>query len=172
MQSRAAAATVSAMHLYVVVKPLESYYAEGPAQHALYNVRIERAVGQRSLIVPYQEFGPELVRDLDPRAIVMSGFGPRFEDLDRRDFYGMEAVMKTGERPILCICGSHQEVKRLPPGFDRIAESGHCRIEAMKDRERCLYAVQFHPEQHEAPFPHGRRILENFAAIVKRFWRS
>jgi GMP synthase-like glutamine amidotransferase len=234
------------MYLYVAVMPSRVYYAEGPQRHSLYAVRIEQAAGERCLIVPYQEFTPALVRDLKPRAVVMSGFGPRFEDLDVRDFYGMEAVMKAGTPPVLCICGSHQlagycfnqdirtvpglkdlpmrklepgdplprqalgtdpgglqkaahfmasgfyeieklrddplfeglpgrmilrcshycEVKALPPGFDCLARSGHCAIEAMKHRELPLYGVQFHPEQYEAPFLHGQKVLENFAKVA------
>ena len=238
------------MYLYIAVMPAGTYHAEGPLRHGLYNARVEQAAGERSLVVPYQEFSQALVRELKPRAVVMSGFGPRFEDMDVRDFFEMEAVMQRAELPILCICGSHQlagycfnenirqmshltdlpmrklepgdplprqaagtdpgglqkaahfmasgfyeverlapdplfdglpermllrcshycEVKRLPPGFDCLARSGHCAIEAMKHREKCLYGVQFHPEQFEEPFLHGRTVLENFAKIVNAFW--
>lgn len=30
--------------------------------------------------------------------------------------------------------------------------------------------AQFHPEKYEAPWLDGRRLLENFAAIARRFW--
>lgn len=67
-------------------------------------------------------------------------------------------------------CSHYCEVKRLPPGFIRLCESGHCRIEAMRHAARPLYGTQFHPEAYDAPFFHGRRLLENFAAIVAKFW--
>jgi GMP synthase-like glutamine amidotransferase len=239
------------MYLYIAVTPRETYYAEGPLRHGVYNARMEQAAGERSLVIPYQEFeGLKTVRELKPRAVVMSGFGPRFEDLEIRDFYAMDEVMKSADLPVLCICGSHQlagycfnqdihrlerlkdlpmrelqpgdplprqamgtdpgglqkarhfmasgfyeierlkadplfdglpermllrcahycEVKQLPPGFDVLARSGHCAIEAMKHQTRCVYGVQFHPEQYEAPFLHGRTVLENFAGIVNSFW--
>jgi anthranilate/para-aminobenzoate synthase component II len=69
-------------------------------------------------------------------------------------------------------CSHYCEVKKLPPGFELLARSGHCAIEAMKHRERCLYGLQFHAEQFEAPFFHGRKILENFAGIAEVFWKK
>ncbi|MBU4200007.1 MAG: gamma-glutamyl-gamma-aminobutyrate hydrolase family protein [Verrucomicrobia bacterium] len=75
-------------------------------------------------------------------------------------------------KTMLMRCAHYCEVKELPPGFVRLASSAHCRIEAMRHRDRPLYGVQFHPEKYEAPFFHGRRLLENFAEIVNRFWRD
>jgi GMP synthase-like glutamine amidotransferase len=182
----------------------------------------------------------------------MSGFGPRFQDLTKSDFYPMNDLLHAAPAPILAICGSHQvagycfngdirktdrfedlpmrklepgdplprqamgddpgglqkaehfmakgfyeirqlkddplfaglpermllncshycEVKTLPPDFERLAESGHCAIEAMKHRTKCLYGVQFHPEQYDAPFLHGKKVLENFTDVVKGFWEK
>ncbi len=238
------------MYLYVTVMDRSRYYTEGPQGKV--KARLEKASGERCLVVPYQEFGPDTVREFRPRAVVMSGFGRRFEDYAVRDFWGMDDVIRTADLPLLCICGSHQlagyclngnirkvrrlkdkpmhkmtagdpmprevcgtdaaglrqaahftangffeierlktdplfaglparmilrchhycEVKKLPPGFDLLARSAHCGIEAMKHRERCLYGVQFHPEAYEEPFEHGRKILENFAAIANRFWET
>ena len=238
------------MYLFVSVMDRSRYYAEGPQAHGLIKARLEHASGERCLLVPFQEFGPDTLREFKPRAVVMSGFGRRFEDYHVRDFWGMDEVIRTADLPLLCICGSHQlagyclngnirkarrlkdqpmhkmaagdplprqaggtdaaglrkaahftafgffeierlkpdplfaglparmilfchhycEVKKLPAGFDLLAGSAHCGIEAMKHRERCLYGVQFHPERYEAPFEHGRKLLENFAAIVNTFW--
>lgn len=69
-------------------------------------------------------------------------------------------------------CSHYCEVKQLPPGFELLASSRHCRIEAMRHRDRPLYSTQFHPEAYDAPFFHGRTLLENFAAIVEAFWRG
>ncbi len=240
------------MYLFVAVMPRETYYADGPQGASRVKARLEQASGERCLIVPYQEFGRDTVREFKPRAVVMSGFGRRFEDYPVRGFWGMDEVLRTADLPILAICGSHQlagfcfngnlrkirrlkdqpmrslkpgdplprqasgsdaaglrqaacftakgffeiervkadplfaglparmtlccshycEVKKLPPGFKLLARSGHCAIEAMKHRERCLYGVQFHPEKFEAPFFHGRKMLENFAGIVEKFWNK
>jgi GMP synthase-like glutamine amidotransferase len=67
-------------------------------------------------------------------------------------------------------CSHYCEVKRLPPSFELLASSAHCRIEAMRHQDKLLYGTQFHPEAYEAPFSHGRRLLENFANIVRDFW--
>ena len=69
-------------------------------------------------------------------------------------------------------CSHYCEVKRIPKGFELLASSDHCRIEAMRDRKRPLWATQFHPEAYDAPFFHGRKLLGNFAAIVEEFWKN
>ncbi len=240
------------MYVFVAVMDRKKYYEEGPVGYVRIKARLEEASGERCLIVPHQEFGPEVVEELRPTALVMSGFGGRWEDYPVPDFRGMTAVIARYERlPMLCICGSHQllgffmngqmegrkrlfdqpmrrmqpgdpmprqpggndpagrrrascfvaygfyeierllndplfrglpdrmilrcshycEVKQLPPGFIRLARSAHCPIEAMRHPNRPLYGVQFHPEAYEAPFFHGRKVLQNFAAIARRCWR-
>jgi GMP synthase (glutamine-hydrolysing) len=51
-------------------------------------------------------------------------------------------------------------IKKIPPGFKPIAHSGNSPVAAMKNAERRLYAVQFHPEV--AHTPRGKEILRNF----------
>ena len=63
------------------------------------------------------------------------------------------------------------EVKKLPPGFVLLATSPMCRIEAMRHKTRPMYGTQFHPEAFAAPWLHGKKLLANFAAIVKDFWK-
>ena len=75
------------------------------------------------------------------------------------------------QNPMIMKCNHYCEVKKLPHGFELLATSGHCRIEAMRHRERPLYGTQFHPEAYEAPFFDGRKVLENFARIVNGFWK-
>jgi len=73
----------------------------------------------------------------------------------------------------MTLCCSHYcEVKKLPADFVLLASSDHCRIEAMKHRTRPIYGTQFHPEKFEAPYFHGRKMLENFAGIVREFWKK
>jgi len=234
------------VYVYVVVQEKESYYQYGPAGQV--KARLEQASGERCLIVPYQEFDMRALRELRPRAVVMSGFGGHFQSRKIEWFYGMDEVLRKAELPMICLCGSHQllgfsynknlrrtkllrdqpmrkltakddlprrpqgdpkydlsqyfvadgfyaikrvkedplfaglpetmmmrcahycEVKRLPAGFELLAASGHCAIEAMRHADKPLYGTQFHPELYEAPFFDGRKLLANFAAIVKKFW--
>ncbi len=111
------------------------------------------------------------------------------EDLPRRagtDF--AECFMAEGFYPItrvkddplfadlpetmLLRCSHYCEVKELPPDFELLASSGHCRIEAMRHRTRPLYGTQFHPEAYEEPYLHGKTLLKNFARIVEEFWQG
>jgi GMP synthase-like glutamine amidotransferase len=236
------------MYIFVTVTEKEAYYRDGPSGRI--KARLERASGERCLIVPYQEFNMGAVRDLKPRAIAMSGFGGHFQSREVEWFLGMDEVFHECDLPMICFCGSHQvlgfsfnrnlrrvkrlrdepmkrilpqedlprraqgdprydlsrffvaegfypitrlrpdplfrglprimtmrcshycEVKKLPDDFVLLAKSGHCAIEAMRHRDRPLYGTQFHPEAYEAPFFHGRRLLENFAGIVRGFWKQ
>ena len=61
---------------------------------------------------------------------------------------------------------SHKdEVKTLPNGFEIIANSPFCDVEAMKHREKEIYGIQFHPEVHHTP--DGVMIFKNFYNICK-----
>ena len=54
------------------------------------------------------------------------------------------------------------EVKELPDGFRATASNEMCRIQAMQQKGRRLYSVQFHPELFDEEHPEGRAIVENF----------
>ena len=54
------------------------------------------------------------------------------------------------------------EVKNLPPDFDRTATNETCPIQAMEHATRPLFGVQFHPELFDSQQPDGRRVIENF----------
>ncbi|HXM35675.1 MAG TPA: gamma-glutamyl-gamma-aminobutyrate hydrolase family protein, partial [Pyrinomonadaceae bacterium] len=54
------------------------------------------------------------------------------------------------------------EVKELPPGFQRTAFNHTCAIQAMQHESKPLFGVQFHPELFDDEHPQGRSILENF----------
>jgi len=49
---------------------------------------------------------------------------------------------------------------KLPKGFERIAHTGNSHLCAIRNREKRMYGVQFHPEVVHTP--QGKRILENF----------
>jgi GMP synthase (glutamine-hydrolysing) len=58
------------------------------------------------------------------------------------------------------------EVKEVPPGFEVLAQSGRCPIQAIAHRERPLFGVQFHPEKYDEEHRDGRQHLQNFLEIV------
>jgi GMP synthase (glutamine-hydrolysing) len=57
------------------------------------------------------------------------------------------------------------EVKQLPNGFRKTASNETCEIQAMQEKGRRVYGVQFHPELFDDEHPEGRRIVENFLAL-------
>jgi GMP synthase (glutamine-hydrolysing) len=57
------------------------------------------------------------------------------------------------------------EVKELPDGFRQTATNETCRIQAMQQKGRRLYSVQFHPELFDEEHPEGRHIVENFLKL-------
>ncbi len=123
---------------------------------------------------PIRRLAPD--EDLPRRAVVnpdvpdlanhfiADGFYPIFKIKDDPLFAGLAS-------PMMMRCAHYCEVKRLPPGFEVLARSGHSPIEAMRHTERPLYGVQFHPEAYEPPFTDGQTLLRNFASIVNEFWR-
>lgn len=57
------------------------------------------------------------------------------------------------------------EVKELPDGFRRTASNETCPIQAMQQKGRRVYGVQFHPELFDEEHPEGRKIVENFLSL-------
>jgi len=57
------------------------------------------------------------------------------------------------------------EVKQLPEGFKETATNETCKIQAMQQKGRRVYGVQFHPELFDEDHPHGRQIVENFLSL-------
>lgn len=68
--------------------------------------------------------------------------------------------------PNITVWHSHcDEVKDLPDGFRRTASNETCAIQAMQQKGRRVYGVQFHPELFDEVHPEGRKIVENFLAL-------
>ncbi|HJT67650.1 MAG TPA: gamma-glutamyl-gamma-aminobutyrate hydrolase family protein [Pyrinomonadaceae bacterium] len=85
---------------------------------------------------------------------------------------GFFPVENTGEGlfkglpSIVTVWHSHcDEVKRLPDGFRCTASNETCAIQAMQQKGRRVYGVQFHPELFDEDHPEGRQIVENFLAL-------
>ncbi len=56
---------------------------------------------------------------------------------------------------------SHTDfVERTPEGFTVTAKTDNCPVAAMKNEEKKLYGVQFHPEVEHTSF--GRKLIKNF----------
>jgi GMP synthase (glutamine-hydrolysing) len=56
-------------------------------------------------------------------------------------------------------------VKELPDGFRATASNETCKIQAMQEKGRRVYGVQFHPELFDDEHPEGRQIVENFLKL-------
>jgi GMP synthase (glutamine-hydrolysing) len=64
------------------------------------------------------------------------------------------------------VWASHaDEVKTVPDGFERTAQSDICSVEAMSNPDRGLYGVQWHPEV--AHTEEGEAVFENFLAVCE-----
>jgi GMP synthase (glutamine-hydrolysing) len=67
---------------------------------------------------------------------------------------------------VVTVWHSHcDEVKQLPNGFRCTASNETCSIQAMQQKGRRVYGVQFHPELFDEDHPEGRRIVENFLSL-------
>ena len=95
------------MYIFVEVRETKDYYRNGPSSGKV-KVRLEQASGKRCLIVPYRQFGMNIVEKLQPHAVVISGFGGHFQSRNIEWFLGIDEVLHKSDIPILCICGSHQ----------------------------------------------------------------
>ena len=67
--------------------------------------------------------------------------------------------------PFMAWQGHYWEVKRLPRGFLRLAETDICPIQAIRHDSMPLCGTQFHPERAEDDYPAGRQILHNFCRM-------
>jgi len=57
------------------------------------------------------------------------------------------------------------EIAVLPDGFEVLATSPECPVQAIVDRGRSWWGTQFHPEEFDAEHPAGERVLRNFFAL-------
>ena len=95
-------------------------------------------------------------------------------DLAKKPEYGQITVhvdeedeILRGTGPSFTAWASHNdEVVRMPEGFERLAHSQDCNVEAIRSRSRPIYGIQFHPEVWHTT--KGRTILRNFIEIVKQ----
>jgi GMP synthase-like glutamine amidotransferase len=58
------------------------------------------------------------------------------------------------------------EVKAPVDGFEVLAESDRCKIQALAHQKVPLFGTQFHPELYDDAHPDGRKVLKNFLRIA------
>ena len=94
---------------------------------------------RRAAIVRMIWYSDEYLRPLlDARDSTMAaGHDSRTETINDPELFCRQMMLR---------CAHYCEVKKLPPGFELLASSGHCRIAAVRHRDRPLYGTQFHPE--------------------------
>jgi len=64
----------------------------------------------------------------------------------------------------ITVWASHNdEVKDVPEGFELLASSTSCPIEAVRCQDRPIYAVQFHPEVEHTEY--GEEMFRNFIEL-------
>jgi GMP synthase (glutamine-hydrolysing) len=59
----------------------------------------------------------------------------------------------------------HDEVTRVPEGFEVLARSERCGIQVMRHATKRLYGMQFHPEVEHSE--HGVQMFQNFLEICR-----
>ncbi len=87
-----------------------------------------------------------------------------------RLYVDMEDQLFQGVPKEFDVWESHNdEVKTVPEGFQVLAHSDTCQVEAMCSSKRPLYAVQFHPEVENTE--NGVDIFRNFLKAVEEWHR-
>ncbi|MDR3062605.1 MAG: GMP synthase subunit A [Methanobrevibacter sp.] len=69
------------------------------------------------------------------------------------------------------VWASHKdEVTKMPNDFNPIATSDICEFEAIKNKNKPIYGIQFHPEVSHTP--KGDLIFKNFYQIAKKYYKQ
>jgi GMP synthase (glutamine-hydrolysing) len=93
--------------------------------------------------------------------------GGKVRSASKREYGHAEVLIEDGETPLfkglpknLAVWMSHgDEALELPPGFHRIAATNNA-LAGIENREKKIWAVQFHPEVHHTP--QGAELIRNF----------
>jgi GMP synthase (glutamine-hydrolysing) len=100
---------------------------------------------------PQPDYGPGLIKESGVQEVELVAADPLFAHLPR----------------CLRVVEDHYwEVKTLPTGFEWLAKSDLCAIQAFRHQSRPLYGTQFHPERYEDEWLDGRQFLTNFFNLV------
>lgn len=101
-------------------------------------------------------------------------FGARLGPADNPEFSKVDLSIKDhsgifrGIPDEITVWASHNdEVKDVPKGFELTASSPTCPIEAVRCKDRPIYAVQFHPEVEHTEY--GEQMFQNFVDICREW---
>lgn len=92
------------------------------------------------------------------------------EDVNEKGYFEIDILEKDKiffgiSSPAMMYEQHYCEIKGIPEGFVHLASSKITPIQCIKDKNRNLYGVQFHPEKYSKEFPHGKIFLENFFSL-------
>jgi GMP synthase (glutamine-hydrolysing) len=77
-----------------------------------------------------------------------------------------EDTILQGLRPSFTAWESHNdEIVEAPPGFEVLASSDNCNVQAMRHKKADTFGVQFHPEVYHTP--KGVDVFKNFLNVVR-----
>ena len=100
------------------------------------------ALGGSTELAKKPEFGPVELSVIDEGQI-LEGLGPKFTAWESHN----------------------DEVVKMPEGFQVLANSSNCSVEAMRHGARDIFGVQFHPEVSHTQ--KGVELFRNFLRLVK-----
>ena len=81
------------MYIYMQVLEKKEYYTDTPkANFSKVKLRLEKVTGERCLIAPFEEVNMQVIKELNPRAVVISGFGQKTKTFEVSSFYGLDEI--------------------------------------------------------------------------------
>ncbi|MCD8118080.1 MAG: glutamine-hydrolyzing GMP synthase [Lachnospiraceae bacterium] len=86
------------------------------------------------------------------------------ETLPARSADKTDDSITSNERDTICWMSHFDYISALAPGFRAIAYTADCPVAAAENKDKNLYAIQFHPEVLHTP--EGSRMLDNFVKNI------
>lgn len=97
------------IYIYIIMQKVKEY-CEGKS--AISNMKtkgiIENMVEEPCLIISYESVTRNLMEQLNPKAIIVSGISQDLQELKKEELIELNEILLHIEIPVLCICGSHQ----------------------------------------------------------------
>jgi GMP synthase-like glutamine amidotransferase len=99
--------------LILVDNELETAYAKPWGERIMaarvrIKYRLEDMTGRRCLIVRYNQITPQLIAELSPQAMFISGNSADLPEYDPAELRGIRAVIRAAELPMFGFCGGFQ----------------------------------------------------------------